>query len=183
MKHILAIVLAGLTVQAGFASEATNAIAESGHPDVSIEVFVQSTGSSREKIDQDPSFFARGKRLTEQTLKSIAFKLYPYSRHEDWMKKEIVRIEDGLNDAVTTLGTTLLDSGEADIKACLECASEASTDVRGATKKIANVAAEMLAVQLVDLNRLLSVNAPVSGDDIEIRRWLGERSMGRRIQR
>jgi hypothetical protein len=62
MKHILAIVLAGLTVQAGFASEATNAIAESGHPDVSIEVFVQSTGSSREKVDQDPSFFATGSR-------------------------------------------------------------------------------------------------------------------------
>ena len=183
MKHILAIVLAGLTVQAGFASEATNAIAESGYPDVSLEVFVQSTGSSREKIDQDPSFFARGKRLTEQTLKSIAFKLYPYSRHEDWMKKEMVRVGDGLDDTVTTHGITLLDSGEADMKACIECTRDASADVRDATKYIANVAAEMLAVQLVDLNRLLSVNAPVSGDDIEIRRWLGERSMGRRIQR
>jgi hypothetical protein len=183
MKHILAIVLAGLTVQAGFAGEATKAIEKPGHPDVSLEVFVQSTGSGHEKIDQDPSFFARGKRLTEQALKSIAFKLYPYSRHEDWMKKEMVRVGDGLDDTVTTHGTTLLDSGEADMKACIECTSDASADVRDSTKNIANVAAEMLAVQLVDLNRLLSVNAPVSGDDIEIRRWLGERSMGRRIQR
>tara|TARA_B100000446_G_scaffold164759_1_gene166624 strand:- start:2903 stop:3454 length:552 start_codon:yes stop_codon:yes gene_type:complete len=183
MKHILAIVLAGLTVQAGFAGETTNATEKPGHPDVSLEVFVQSTGSGREKIEQAPSFFARGKRFTEETLKSIAFKLYAYSQHEDWMKKEIVRVEAGLNDTVTTHGITLLDSGETDMKACIECASDASSDVRGATKNIANIAAEMLAVQLVDLNRLLSVNAPVSGDDIEIRRWLGERSMGRRIQR
>ena len=95
----------------------------------------------------------------------------------------MVRVGDGLDDTVTTHGITLLDSGEADMKACIECTSDVSADVRDATKNIANVAAEMLAVQLVDLNRLLSVNAPVSGDDIEIRRWLGERSMGRRIQR
>ena len=183
MKHILAIVLAGLSVQAGFTGEATNEIEKPGHPDVSLEVFVESTGSSREKIDQDSSFFVRGKLLTEQTLKSIAFKLYPYSRHEDWMKKEIVRVEDELNDTVSTHGTTLLDTGETDMKACIECATDASVDVRRATQNIVNVAAEMLAVQLVDLNRLLSVNAPVSDDDIEIRRWLGERSMGRRIQR
>ena len=52
MKHILAIVLAGLTVQTGFAGEATNAIEKSGLPDVSLEVFVESTGSSHEKIDR-----------------------------------------------------------------------------------------------------------------------------------
>ena len=98
------------------------------------------------------------------------------------MKREIVRVTDGLIDTVTTHGTKLLDSGEVELKVWIEWVSDASADIRGPTKSIVNVATEVLADQLLDLNRLSSVNAPVSGDDVEIRRWLGERAIAPRAK-
>jgi len=182
MKQILAIVLAGFLVHVGFAGDTRNVTENSGQSEVGSTISVATSMSSHEKLLLDPSFLARSKRLTEKAMKSMAFKLYPYSRHEAWMKREVVRVTDGLIDTVTTHGTKLLDSGEVELKVWIEWVSDASADIRGPTKSIVNVATEVLADQLLDLNRLSSVNAPVSGDDVEIRRWLGERAIAPRAK-
>ena len=182
MKQILAIVLAGFLVHVGFAGDTRHVTENSGQSEVRSTISVATSISKHEKLLLDPSFLARSKRLTEKAMKSMAFKLYPYSRHEAWMKREVVRVTDGLIDTVTTHGTKLLDSGEVELKVWIEWVSDASADIRGPTKSIVNVATEVLADQLLDLNRLSSVNAPVSGDDVEIRRWLGERAIAPRAK-
>ena len=182
MKQILAIVLAVFLVRVGFADDTMNVTGNSGQSEVPARISVATSISMHEKLLLDPSLLARSKRLTDKAMKSMAFKLYPYSRHEAWMKREIVRVTDGLIDTVTTHGTKLLDSGEVELKVWIEWVSDASADIRGPTKSIVNVATEVLADQLLDLNRLSSVNAPVSGDDVEIRRWLGERAIAPRAK-
>ena len=105
MKQILAIVLAGFLVHVGFAGDTRNVTEHSGQSEVRSTISVATSISKHEKLLLDPSFLARSKRLTEKAMKSMAFKLYPHSRHEAWMKREIVRVTDGLIDTVTTHGT------------------------------------------------------------------------------
>ena len=182
MKQILAIVLAVFLVRVGFADDTMNVTGNSGQSEVPARISVATSISKHEKLLLDPSLLARSKRLTDKAMKSMAFKLYPYSRHEAWMKREIVRVTDGLIGTVTTHGRRLLDSGENELKVWIERASDVSADIAGPTKSIVYVATEILADQLLDLNRLTSVNAPVSGDEVEISRWLGERAIAPRAK-
>ena len=182
MKQILAIALAGFVVHFGFAGDTMSATGNSRLTEVPAKISVTTSLSRHENLHLDPSFLGRSKRFTETAMKVMAFKLYPYSRHEAWMKREIVRVTDGLIGTVTTHGSRLLDSGENELKVWIERASDVSADIAGPTKSIVYVATEILADQLLDLNRLTSVNAPVSGDEVEISRWLGERAIAPRAK-
>ena len=95
---------------------------------------------------------------------------------------QTTRVREELAQAVSNRASQLRDLSEVEVEPWAGRAIQVSSYVSGATETITEVASEILAVQLVDLNRRLSLNAPVSGSETEISRWMGERSVGRLVK-
>ena len=172
MKHLLAIVLAGLMVQAGFSDQIDNV----KHPDVSLETVVITEASDNEFPKEDRSLFAWGKEVTRYALTSVGFDLSPeMKRHEERVKTQTARVHEELGHAVSNQTSQRRNMSEAEIASWTKRMNQVSADVVGATETVTNVASENLAVQLVALNGLLSLNAPVSGNEAEIRGWMEDR--------
>ena len=183
MKHLLAIVLAGLMVQAGFAGKTANEVDNVRHPDVSLETVVITEAPANESPDGDQSLIARGKEVAKYALMSFGFDLFPDIKlYEERVKTQTARVQEELGQALSNRTSQRLDLGEAEIAWWTDRVNQVAADVHGATETITNVASEILAVQLVALNRLLSLNAPVSGNEAEIHRWMEDRSVGRLVE-
>ena len=183
MKHLLAIVLAGLMVQAGFAGKTANEVDNVRHPDVSLETVVITEAPANESPDGDQSLIARGKEVAKYALMSFGFDLFPDIKlYEERVKTQTARVHEELAQAVSNRASQLRDLSEVEVEPWAGRAIQVSSYVSGATETITEVASEILAVQLVDLNRRLSLNAPVSGSETEISRWMGERSVGRLVK-
>lgn len=183
MKHLLAIVLAGLMVQAGFAGKTANEVDNVRHPDVSLETVVITEAPANESPDGDQSLIARGKEVAKYALMSFGFDLFPDIKlYEERVKTQTARVQEELGQALSNRTSQRLDLGEAEIAWWNDRVNQVAADVHGATETITNVASEILAVQLVALNRLLSLNAPVSGNEAEIHRWMEDRSVGRLVE-
>ncbi len=185
MKHslvvyqLLVIVLAGMMVQTVFSDQIDNV----QYPDVSLETVVITEASVSEFPNEDQSLFAWGKEVTRHALTSVGFDLSPeMKRHEERAKSQTARVHEELGHAVSNRTSQRRNMSEAEIASWSKRVNQVSADVFGATETVTHVASEILAVQLVALNGLLSLNAPVSGNEAEIRRWVGERSVGRRVE-
>ena len=176
MKHLLAIVLAGLMVQAGFASKTANEVDNVRHPDVSLETMVITEAPANESPDGDQSLFAWGKEVTRYALTSVGFDLSPeMKRHEERVKTQTARVHEELGHAVSNRALQRRNLSEAEIASWTKRLNQVSAYVFGATETVTNVASEILAAQLVALNGHLSLNAPASGNEAEIRRWMEDR--------
>ena len=172
MKHLLAIVLAGLMVQAGFSDQIDNV----KYPDVSLETVAITDASDNEIPNEDQSLFAWGKEVTRYALTSFGFDLSPeMKRHEERVKTQTARVHEELGHAVSNRALQRRNLSEAEIASWTKRLNQVSAYVFGATEIVTNVASEILAAQLVALNGLLSLNAPASGNEAEIRRWMQDR--------
>ena len=183
MKRLLVIVLAGLIVQTGLAGKTADKVGNSRYADVSLETVVIYEASAEQNFNQDQSFFALGKEIANRALMSLGFDLFPeIKRQEERVKTQTARVQEELGQALSNRTSQRLDLGEAEIAWWTDRVNQVAADVHGATETITNVASEILAVQLVALNRLLSLNAPVSGNEAEIHRWMEDRSVGRLVE-
>ena len=183
MKRLLVIVLAGLIVQTGLAGKTADKVGNSRYADVSLETVVIYEASAEENFNQDQSFFALGKEIANRALMSLGFDLFPeIKQQEERVKMQTTRVREELAQAVSNRASQLRDLSEVEVEPWAGRAIQVSSYVSGATETITEVASEILAVQLVDLNRRLSLNAPVSGSETEISRWMGERSVGRLVK-
>ncbi len=177
--QLLVIVLAGLMVQAVFSDQIDNV----KYPDVSLETVVITEASVSEFPNEDQSLFAWGKEVTRYALTSVGFDRFPeMKRQEERVKMQTALVHEELGHAVSNRTSQRRIVGEAEIASWTKRVNQVSADVFSATETVTHVASEILAVQLVALNGLLSLNAPVSGNEAEIRRWVGERSIGRMVE-
>ncbi|MEE3278903.1 MAG: hypothetical protein VX211_03850 [Pseudomonadota bacterium] len=177
--QLLVIVLAGLMVQAVFSDQIDNV----KYPDVSLETVVITEASVSEFPNEDQSLFAWGKEVTRYALTSVGFDRFPeMKRQEERVKTQTALVHEELGHAVSNRTSQRRIVGEAEIASWTKRVNQVSADVFSATETVTHVASEILAVQLVALNGLLSLNAPVSGNEAEIRRWVGERSIGRMVE-
>jgi len=177
--QLLVIVLAGLMVQAVFSDQIDNV----KYPDVSLETVVITEASASEFPNEDQSLFAWGKEVTRYALTSVGFDRFPeMKRQEERVKTQTALVHEELGHAVSNRTSQRRIVGEAEIASWTKRVNQVSADVFSATETVTHVASEILAVQLVALNGLLSLNAPVSGNEAEIRRWVGERSIGRMVE-
>ena len=177
--QLLVIVLAGLMVQAVFSDQIDNV----KYPDVSLETVVITEASVSEFPNEDQSLFAWGKEATRYALTSVGFDRFPeMKRQEERVKTQTALVHEELGHAVSNRTSQRRIVGEAEIASWTKRVNQVSADVFSATETVTHVASEILAVQLVALNGLLSLNAPVSGNEAEIRRWVGERSIGRMVE-
>ena len=170
--QLLVIVLAGLMVQAVFSDQIDNV----KYPDVSLETVVITEASVSKFPNEDQSLFAWGKEVTRYALTSVGFDRFPeMKRQEERVKTQTALVHEERTSQRRNVG-------EAEIASWTKRVNQVSADVFSATETVTHVASEILAVQLVALNGLLSLNAPVSGNEAEIRRWVGERSIGRMVE-
>ena len=177
--QLLVIVLAGLMVQAVFSDQIDNV----KYPDVSLETVVITEASVSEFPNEDQSLFAWGKEVTRYALTSVGFDRFPeMKRQEERVKTQTALVHEELGHAVSNRTSQRRIVGEAEIASWTKRVNQVSADVFSATETVTHVASEILAIQLVALNGLLSLNAPVSGNEAEIRRWVGERSIGRMVE-
>ena len=112
MKHLLAIVLAGLMVQAGFASKTANEVDNVRHPDVSLETVVITEAPANESPDGDQSLIARGKEVAKYALMSFGFDLFPDIKlYEERVKTQTARVQEELGQALSNRTSQRLDFG------------------------------------------------------------------------